>query len=81
MPSTGGSTSSHQVSPDMVTPPSSVPAVQPMELDAPELPPPAETTKAQQPVAAVLPNAPEMEKKKVSTLSELDALTKIKKSS
>ena len=85
VPSTGGSTSSHQVSPDMVTPPPSIPVAQPMELDAPELPPPAETTKAQQPAAAVLPNAPETEKKKdqppaacVSTLAELGALTKVK---
>ena len=46
VPSAGGSTSSHQVSLDMVTPPPSIPVVQPMELDAPELPPPAETTKA-----------------------------------
>lgn len=85
VPSAGGSTSSHQVSPDMVTPPASIPVAQPMELDAPELPPPAETTKAQQPAAAVLPNAPEPEKKKdqppvarVSTLAELGALTKVK---
>ena len=55
------------------------------ELDAPKMPPPAETTKVQQPAAAVLPNAPETEKKKdqppaacVSTLAELGALTKVK---
>lgn len=86
VPSAGGSNSSHQVSPDMVTPPPTVPVAQLMGLDALELPPPAaETSKAQQPPAAVLPNAPETEKKKdqppatrVSSLAELGALTKVK---
>jgi hypothetical protein len=83
VPSAGGSTSSHQVSPKMVTPPASIPVAKLMELYASELPPPVETTKTLQPAAAVLPNAPEPEKKdrpaaaRVSTLAQLNAITKV----
>ncbi|KAM0916311.1 hypothetical protein ACQ4PT_010372 [Festuca glaucescens] len=81
VPSAGGSNSSFNVSPDLVTPPPTIVAAQPMNLDAP-LPPHTETTKAQPAAAVVLHNAPEPEKNDrpaaapVSTLPQLNALTK-----
>ena len=80
VPSGGGSNSSFNVSPDLVTPPPTIAAGQPMELDEP-VPPPAEATKAQ-PATVVLHNAPEPEKidrpaAPISTLAELNAITKV----
>ncbi|KAK1668664.1 hypothetical protein QYE76_056823 [Lolium multiflorum] len=83
VPSAGASNSIFNASPspDLVTPPPTIAAGQPMELDEP-VPPadPAEATKAQ-PAAAVLHNAPEPPKidrpaATVSTLAQLNAITK-----
>ncbi|KAK1561493.1 hypothetical protein QYE76_017682 [Lolium multiflorum] len=83
VPSAGASNSIFNASPspDLVTPPPTIAAGQPMELDEP-VPPadPAEATKAQ-PAAVVLHNAPEPQKidrpaATVSTLAQLNAITK-----
>jgi hypothetical protein len=84
VPSAGASNSIFNASPspDLVTPPPTIAAGQPMELDEP-VPPadPAEATKAQ-PAAVVLHNAPEPQKidrpaAPVSTLAQLNAITKV----
>jgi hypothetical protein len=83
VPSAGGSNSSFNVSPspDLVTPPPTIAAAEPVELDAP-VPPPAEATKAQ-PAMVVLQNAPQPEKidwpatAPVSTLQQLNAITEV----
>jgi hypothetical protein len=64
VPSGGGSNSSFHVSPDMVTPPATIAAVQPMDLEGP-MPPPVEREN-DRPVAA-----------RASPLAELNALTTI----
>ncbi|KAK1678241.1 hypothetical protein QYE76_039089 [Lolium multiflorum] len=82
VPSAGASNSIFNASPspDLVTPPPTIAAGQPMELDEPVPPAPAEATKAQ-PAAVVLHNAPEPQKidrpaATVSTLAQLNAITK-----
>ncbi|KAK1631515.1 hypothetical protein QYE76_005830 [Lolium multiflorum] len=82
VPSAGANNSIFNASPspDLVTPPPTIAAGQPMELDEPVPPDPAEATKAQ-PAAVVLHNAPEPQKidrpaATVSTLAQLNAITK-----